>query len=115
MLFPIAGLVRNLKRHCGKGNEAAGVPARDLAQFLVDHASHVARFVRAERIAEAARTIDPLFLNTPQYADEQLNRALGRSVVVKIETANPVRSFKGRARTSTCGTSIGARRWGWAR
>jgi threonine dehydratase len=48
------------------------------------------------RIAEAARIIDPVFLNTPQYADKQLSEALGRSVVVKVETANPLRSFKGR-------------------
>jgi threonine dehydratase len=48
------------------------------------------------RIEEAARTIDPVFLNTPQYADAQLNAALGRNVVVKVETANPLRSFKGR-------------------
>ena len=48
------------------------------------------------RIEEAAHTIDPVFLNTPQYADEQLSAALGRNVVVKIETANPLRSFKGR-------------------
>jgi threonine dehydratase len=48
------------------------------------------------RIEEAARTIDPLFLNTPQYADAQLCAALGRNVVVKVETANPLRSFKGR-------------------
>jgi threonine dehydratase len=48
------------------------------------------------RIEEAARTVDPVFLNTPQYADEQLSIALGRTVVVKVETANPLRSFKGR-------------------
>jgi threonine dehydratase len=48
------------------------------------------------RIEEAARTIDPVFLNTPQYADAQLNAALERHVVVKVETANPLRSFKGR-------------------
>src|SRR4029453_14502651 len=48
------------------------------------------------RIEEAARTIDPVFLNTPQYADAQLCAALGRNVVVKVETANPLRSFKGR-------------------
>src|SRR5262245_22114946 len=49
-----------------------------------------------ERIEQAARTVDPVFLNTPQYADEQLTAALGREVVVKVETANPLRSFKGR-------------------
>lgn len=47
-------------------------------------------------IEEAARTIDPVFLNSPQYFDEQLNAALGRNVVVKVETVNPLRSFKGR-------------------
>jgi threonine dehydratase len=49
-----------------------------------------------DRIAEAAKTIDPLFLNTPQYADEQLCARLGRRVLVKVETLNPLRSFKGR-------------------
>jgi threonine dehydratase len=49
-----------------------------------------------KRIEQAARTIEPVFLNTPQYADEQLNAALARHVVVKVETANPLRSFKGR-------------------
>ncbi|WP_433010913.1 threonine ammonia-lyase [Kribbella sp. CA-294648] len=49
------------------------------------------------RIERALQVIDPVFLNTPQYLDEQLCRALGgRAVTVKVETANPVRSFKGR-------------------
>ncbi|WUI03305.1 pyridoxal-phosphate dependent enzyme [Spirillospora sp. NBC_00431] len=49
------------------------------------------------RIEKAVQVIDPVFLNTPQYVDEQLCRALGgRAVTVKVETANPVRSFKGR-------------------
>jgi threonine dehydratase len=47
-------------------------------------------------IEEAVRTIDPVFSNTPQFVDDQLCAALGRQVVVKVETANPVRSFKGR-------------------
>ncbi|WP_021594789.1 threonine ammonia-lyase [Actinomadura welshii] len=49
------------------------------------------------RIEKAMQVIDPVFLNTPQYVDEQLCQALGgRAVTVKVETANPVRSFKGR-------------------
>ena len=36
------------------------------------------------RIEEAARTIDSVFLNSPQYADPQLSAALGRHVVVKV-------------------------------
>ena len=47
-------------------------------------------------IEEASRLIDPVFRNTPQFSDEQLNAALGRRVLVKVETANPIRSFKGR-------------------
>jgi threonine dehydratase len=48
------------------------------------------------RIEEARGVIAPAFLNSPQYSDRQLDAALGRSVVVKVETANPLRSFKGR-------------------
>ncbi|KAA5826572.1 pyridoxal-phosphate dependent enzyme [Saccharopolyspora hirsuta] len=47
-------------------------------------------------IAKARAVIPPCFLDTPQYEDELLNEALGRSVTVKVETANPIRSFKGR-------------------
>lgn len=49
-----------------------------------------------ERIAYAATVIDERFRNTPQYTDELLSAALGRPVLVKVETANPLRSFKGR-------------------
>ena len=49
-----------------------------------------------ERVHEALRTIDPVFLNTPQFVSEPLGEALGVRVTVKIETQNPVRSFKGR-------------------
>lgn len=49
-----------------------------------------------DNIARAAKTIDPVFRDTPQYVDEQLCAALGRRVLVKVETANPLRSFKGR-------------------
>jgi threonine dehydratase len=48
------------------------------------------------RIEEASRTIDPVFLNSPQYVSEPLSMALGARVLVKVETANPIRSFKGR-------------------
>jgi threonine dehydratase len=49
-----------------------------------------------ERIAHAATVIDERFRDTPQYTDELLSAALGRPVLVKLETANPLRSFKGR-------------------
>ncbi|WP_329004904.1 pyridoxal-phosphate dependent enzyme [Kribbella sp. NBC_00709] len=40
--------------------------------------------------------IDPVFLDSPQYRCEALEPALGCEVSIKLETANPVRSFKGR-------------------
>jgi len=40
--------------------------------------------------------IDPVFLDTPMYPCDALGRALGCTVSIKLETANPVRSFKGR-------------------
>lgn len=40
--------------------------------------------------------IDPVFLNSPQYRSEALEAELGCRLVVKLETLNPIRSFKGR-------------------
>lgn len=48
------------------------------------------------RIDDAARYIPHEFLNSPQYEDPLLNKDLGRCVTVKVETLNPLRSFKGR-------------------
>jgi threonine dehydratase len=47
-------------------------------------------------IVEAQKVIDPVFLNSPQYEFEPLNEILGARVVLKVETQNPIRSFKGR-------------------
>ncbi|VVJ17868.1 pyridoxal-phosphate dependent enzyme family protein [Amycolatopsis camponoti] len=48
------------------------------------------------RIRAARRVIDPVFLESPLYRCEPLERVLGCRVSIKLETANPVRSFKGR-------------------
>ncbi len=47
-------------------------------------------------IEQAMHVIDPVFLHTPQYRAESLDALLGCRVVVKVETLNPIRSFKGR-------------------
>jgi threonine dehydratase len=52
--------------------------------------------LKIENIREAARLIDPVFLRTPQYYVDSLSRMLGAKILVKVETANPIRSFKGR-------------------
>ncbi|RKN40349.1 threonine ammonia-lyase [Streptomyces hoynatensis] len=49
-----------------------------------------------DRIRAARRVIDPVFLDTPLYRCEALGSRLGCTVSVKVETANPVRSFKAR-------------------
>ena len=57
-----------------------------------------------ERIEASSGEIDPVFLDTPQFVSDRLSSALGREVLLKIETLNPIGSFKGR------GTSVLARR-----
>jgi threonine dehydratase len=47
-------------------------------------------------IATAATFIPPVFLNTPQYDCEPLSEELGCKLILKVETLNPIRSFKGR-------------------
>ena len=49
-----------------------------------------------DRIHAARRVIDPIFLSTPMYRCDALGRQLGCTVSIKLETANPVRSFKAR-------------------
>lgn len=49
-----------------------------------------------ESIAAASASIDPVFLQTPQFESASLSEALGCQLVLKVETANPIRSFKGR-------------------
>lgn len=48
------------------------------------------------RVRAARQVINPLFLDTPLFRCEALEPSLGCTVSVKLETANPVRSFKGR-------------------
>jgi threonine dehydratase len=52
--------------------------------------------LRPERIEAALEWIDPIFRDTPQFVDQQLSAAVGREVVIKVETLNPIGSFKTR-------------------
>lgn len=49
-----------------------------------------------DNIERAARDVAPVFRNTPQYEADALGRRLGAQIVLKVETVNPIRSFKGR-------------------
>ena len=52
--------------------------------------------ISIDRIAAAAAAIDPVFRNSPQFVCEGLSAELDRQVMLKVETLNPIRSFKGR-------------------
>lgn len=52
--------------------------------------------VSIDRIAEAHELIDPSLKDSPQYVSEPLGRRFGVDVVLKVESVNPIRSFKGR-------------------
>jgi threonine dehydratase len=56
----------------------------------------VAARVAPERIEAASRSIDSVFLETPQFLSEPLSDQFGVRLILKVETVNPIRSFKGR-------------------
>src|SRR5688572_7681910 len=68
------------------------VPIRDGAGRRVRRMSRL----NLSRVREAVTVIDPVFRRTPQYESIPLGAALGCSIVLKVETMNPVGSFKGR-------------------
>ncbi|MFD4597286.1 threonine/serine dehydratase [Streptomyces sp. NPDC058464] len=59
------------------------------------------------RIRAARMVIDPVFLDTPLYRCEALEPGLGCAVSIKLETANPVRSFKARGTEVVTGLLAG--------
>ena len=49
-----------------------------------------------DAIRAAHARVHPAFRNSPQYVHEGLSAATGTEVVLKVETVNPIRAFKGR-------------------
>src|SRR5580700_3331350 len=49
-----------------------------------------------DRIRSSIPRIAPVFRNTPQYTCPPLGAALDCELILKLETANPIRCFKGR-------------------
>ncbi len=49
-----------------------------------------------EQVAHAARALDPVFAHSPLLRGTPLDAASGAHVALKVETLNPIRSFKGR-------------------
>ncbi|MDR3563029.1 MAG: pyridoxal-phosphate dependent enzyme [Negativicutes bacterium] len=52
--------------------------------------------LKLENIEQAVGVIDPVFLHTPQFRCEPLEDITECRMLIKIETLNPIRSFKGR-------------------
>ncbi|MCQ1836058.1 threonine ammonia-lyase [Neorhizobium galegae] len=50
----------------------------------------------ADGILAASKNIDPVFTNSPLIEQQTANTALGLRLLAKVETLNPIRSFKGR-------------------
>ena len=59
-----------------------------------------------EQVRRAARVIDPVFLDSPQFESPPLSADLGCSVTLKVETLNPVRSFKARGTDTVMSTLV---------
>jgi threonine dehydratase len=58
---------------------------------VIDHPALAPDAIRA-----AHREIHPAFTGSPQFVHDSLSARLGVPVIVKVETVNPIRSFKGR-------------------
>jgi threonine dehydratase len=67
-----------------------------LSAITVPPDPHPQHRLKLQAIAKAMDVIDPVFLHSPQYECGPLNDALGCKLLLKVETANPIRSFKGR-------------------
>lgn len=48
------------------------------------------------QVDKAYKTIDPVFLHTPQFFCDPLGQYFSNRLILKVETLNPIRSFKGR-------------------
>ena len=64
-----------------------------------------------ERIEAAVAEIPAVFQRTPQFVAERLSLELGRCAVVKVETLNPIGSFKGRGTSLLTRKLDPAREW----
>jgi hypothetical protein len=64
-----------------------------------------------DRIRDADKHIDPMFLETPLLRRTVVGAELGCELLLKIKTPNPIRSFKGRADCSRQPNLPPARQW----
>ncbi|MBB2971442.1 pyridoxal-phosphate dependent enzyme [Mesorhizobium sp. RMAD-H1] len=63
--------------------------------------------ITVDEIEQARRSIDAAFLNTPLAGHVHLDDVLGCRFSVKVETLNPIRSFKGRGTEAFAALNVG--------
>jgi threonine dehydratase len=66
------------------------------ARATAPHAAAAPPRVTLDGIRRARAHVAPAYLDSPQLRSAPLDDALGAALVLKVETLNPVRSFKGR-------------------
>jgi threonine dehydratase len=64
--------------------------------------------ISMQSIVAAPRRIDPVFLNSPLLKNTPLDDVLGCRLAAKVETLNPVGSFKGRGTELFAATALAA-------
>jgi threonine dehydratase len=92
--------------------EAAKTRLRDLNPRPAEHGMIAAMELEVSPLDPAAiraarATIDPAFVGSPQFVHDGLSARAGRPVIVKVETVNPIRSFKGRGTWHAVGGLVG--------
>ena len=80
-------------------NVTCSAPARARAGTYHHSTMRTIPELHTDAIRDAHARIHPAFRNSAQYVNDALSSRLGVPVIVKVETANPIRSFKGRGRS----------------
>ena len=95
----LVGLGRQLplgRRRSHRSDYNPAPPAIPRPGVRASTSQHPHSVLSLERIEEAARSIDPVFRDTPLFQLAPLSARLGFELHLKVETVNPIRSFKGR-------------------
>ena len=91
-------LFRRRIRDPGRKDQQLGLALGVVVDRVELLARHPHRGLRAdlEDVVTDLEGDGPGFLATPQFVDDRLSIELGREILVKVETLNPIGSFKGR-------------------
>src|SRR5712692_9582855 len=94
--YPRGGLPRQPPRSRGGRCAREASPAGWGESLANLHSLAMDATISIAGIQDAASVIDPVLRDTPQFVCEPLSDQLGVITILKVETINPIRSFKGR-------------------